>query len=82
MLADLTVKTMMILIGYFAVARFVPVSDRVWGLFVAIVIWSSVTLLQAHIAPWPFGIPYLMVGYIALGVFAKAIYKPDRDGKH
>ena len=81
MLVDLTVKSIMILIGYLGVARFIPISDRIWGLFVAIAIWFSVTLLQSQIAPWPFGIPYVMAGYIALGVFCKAVYKPDRPDK-
>ncbi|MBS1998330.1 MAG: hypothetical protein JSS86_18530 [Cyanobacteria bacterium SZAS LIN-2] len=81
MFLDLSVKTIMLLIGYFGVARFIPIPDRIWGLFVAIAIWFSVTLLQSHIAPWPFGIPYIMVGYIALGVFCKAIYKPDQPKK-
>ena len=80
MLTDLFLKSVMILLGYFGAAPFVPIPYRVWGLFVAIAIWFALTALQSLISPWPLGVPLFLLGYVALGVFAKAIYKPDRTG--
>ena len=77
MSTQLVLQALMIVIGYFGVSRLVAIEHRKYGLGVCFVVNMLLIMLQSHINPWPFGMPILLSSYVALGVWCKAVYKPD-----
>ena len=77
MTTQLVLQALMIAIGYFGISRLVAIDQRKYGIAVCFAVNMLLILLQSHISPWPFGVPILLSSYVALGVWCKAVYKPD-----
>lgn len=74
MLFQIIIESLMLVIGYMAVAPFIAAEQRSWGLFLGVCLYFGQTLL----APWPFGVPLTLCAFIAFGVGCKSAYDPNK----
>lgn len=65
-----------VLIGY-QLARHVPADRRLWGIVVAMAVMPVLPYLN----PLPLGFPLFLVVYLAIGVFAYALHRPEPPAK-
>jgi hypothetical protein len=78
MTTQLVLQALMLAIGYFGVSKLVAIEHRKYGIAVCFVVNILLIMLQSYISPWPFGVPIMLSSYVALGVWCKAVYKPDQ----